>query len=516
MSAAGTTRPTNPRYGPRAPLTGKETFEKRDRDAEQSWLRETAPNDDDGIDTTEVLEAVFTNPDLYPVAATVRTRPANMPGAPAHFPSWAMVAFGFLISHYGSARKVHFALRVPRNWQIVLEAVAATAGRDAVDALHPRARVSGPTRNHWNYWLKVHAAEWAAMQDTYLPLAVRQAQGQGLLDPDAPANRAVPPQGNRLYGDGKVMNPPAKHKKRVKDPVTGALVRPPGRRDPASAYWKEGGAEGEDVYGPKVVATAVRGSGWMNRVLLLVDPQPKRGRAEADIDISQIRRIAAVAGDGVHAVCWDGALRHVHIDPLMRELGLVVVSPPTAKSNPDGDRAGSGSKTRIEKERHYKTLRHRGPDGPCEHVLYARGGRVGEKVADGSSGETWVPLPIDKLVRNSNVGSYRWYQETTVPCDTNGDHIERVRLTAGDDDASGGFLRSEYLRQLPVDTKAYARVYGTRPSAESDNEQRDKRYNQDLMPAYGTERQMMIMFGFHFLENSKARWAHQRRQAKAA
>lgn len=515
MSTIVTTAPGNPRYGPRAPLTGKEMFEQRDHDAERAWLRETPPNDDDGMDTTEVLESVFANPDLYPVAETVRSRPANMPGAPAHFPPWAMVAFGFLISHYGSARKVHFALRVPRNWQMVLDIVAATAGRDAVDGLHPKARAKAPSRNHWNYWLRVHAAEWDAMQATYLPLAVRQAKDQGLLDPDAPTNRVCPPPGNRLRGDGKVMNPPAKHKKRVKDPVTGALVRPPGRRDPASDWWKEGGAEGEDVYGPKVVATAVHGQGWINRVMLLVDPQPKRGRPEADIAMDQIRRILAVADGGVDAVCWDGALHHAHIDPLMREHGLVVVSPPTAKSNPDGDRAGSQSKTRVEKERHYKTLRHRGKGGPCEHVLYARGGRVGEKVVDGTSGETFVPLVIDKLVRNSNVGSYRWYHETTVPCDTNGDHTERVRLTADDDDASAGFLRSEYLRQLPADTKAYARVYGTRPAAESDNSQREHRYNMNLMPAYGEPRQMMIMFGFQFLENSKARWAHQRRQARA-
>jgi hypothetical protein len=57
------------------------------------------------------------------------------------------------------------------------------------------------------------------------------------------------------------------------------------------------------------------------------------------------------AGGGVHAHAWDGAMSHVHIDELMREHGLVAVSPVKAKSNPDGVRSGKNHPSRVEKER---------------------------------------------------------------------------------------------------------------------------------------------------------------------
>lgn len=524
-------RKPNPRYGQRPPLTAQEAFETRDDydlDAKKSpWRRQTPPSDDDGMDVTDVIEAVYSNPDLYALAERVPARSKKKPGCPADYPAWAMVGYGALVSQYGSARATHLALRVSHNWDIVLRTVAATAGQAAVDALRPKARSKGPTRNHWNYWTKVNNRFASQLEAAYLPLAVAQAQEQGLLDPELPVSYARPDQRSILYGDGKVMTGPVRpHEGDTIDPDTGERLHGGKKRrtDPASALWIEGGDDGDNAYGTKFVFTSVRGPGFYNKVALAMDKQVKGGRGEMEIGTSQMHRIIGQAGTGVRAVAWDGAMSGVHIDALMREHGLVVVSPTIAKQNPDGHRAGHKSKTRVEKEHPYGTLEFRSDKGPCEHELHTRGGRLGQVVTDTASKRTWVPLRIDKLTRGGAPGSYRFYQELTIACPTNddedtgtlGSHTYRLPLVESDKDTASGFNRSEYLRQIPPDTKAYARAYGRRPPAESDNAQRESRYVFHRLPAYGEQQQTLVMLLGSLLDNSKSRWHHRRRQQDEA
>lgn len=126
-------RARNARYGARPALTAREAFSAReDTDPDGPppvWRRETPPNDDDGMDITEVIEAVYSNPDLNRVAAALPERSKKQPGCPADYPSWALVGYGALLNEYGSARAAHLALRVSHNWQLVLRTVAATAGQ---------------------------------------------------------------------------------------------------------------------------------------------------------------------------------------------------------------------------------------------------------------------------------------------------------------------------------------------------------------------------------------------------
>ena len=142
------------RTGKRAPLRGKEAFEARlddDPQAKSEWRRETPSNDNDVMDITEVVEAVFGNEDLYRIAAMIPERSKIKPGRPADYPAWAMVGYGVLVRAHHSSRATHTALRVTRNWEHVLEVVARTAGQATVDALGPRAkrRRRGPrTRLH--------------------------------------------------------------------------------------------------------------------------------------------------------------------------------------------------------------------------------------------------------------------------------------------------------------------------------------------------------------------------------
>ena len=509
------TRARSARYGERPPLTRKQAFTQRqDPDEKSGWKRVTPPNDKDGLAFNEVLVAEFSNPDLYRLAATIPPRARTKPGCPRDYPDWALMAYGHLAAAYSSHRKVQVELRLASNWDLVLRTVAQTAGQHVVDALRPKARHRAPNRSHWNYWLKQHKHLWPALNDAYTPMAVAQAQDMGLLDPDAAVTYHNPSQRNTVYGDGKVMSSPVRHRPQRKKTAS-LRDAPPKRTDPASAFWHEGGDDGQDAHGTKFVFASVRGPGYLNRVCLAMDLQYKGGPTEAAIGVDQVKRLVELAGTGVRAVAWDGAFNHVHIDDLMRNLGLVVISPVKAKSNPDGVRSGHKSDTRIEKEAHVETLEFRTPHGYCRHALYARGGRMGQQVTDAASNKTWQPLPIRALNRGEDKNTYRWYHLTDIPCDVNGDHEHRVPLVQSSDDTAKGLLRSEYLRQLPPDTQGYERTYGTRPAAESDNSGRERRYTWHRLPAYGQDAQAMVMLGWNFLENSKARYLHRLRQQQA-
>lgn len=160
--------------------------------------------------------------------------------------------------------------------------------------------------------------------------------------------------------------------------------------------------------------------------------QDKNGPGEMDIGMHQIREVARHAGQGVRAVTWDGAMSGVHIDELMCELGLVVVSPDIAKSNPDGQRAGRKSDTRVEKECKHETVRFCSEEGSCKHVPYMDGGRLCEMITDGSGHDHLVPVKIDKVTRVGSDGAYRRYHELTVACPTNNrEHGDGPGPTAG-------------------------------------------------------------------------------------
>ncbi len=154
-----------------------------------------------------------------------------------------------------------------------------------------------------------------------------------------------------------------------------------------------------------------------------------------------------------------------------------------------------------------------------------------EVLVDSTGKETWVPIEINKLTRTGRPGAYRWYQELTIASPTNdqhtpdclqnrclgdhdgcttGGHPYRLPLVQTQADTDADFRRSEYARQLPPDTNGYARTFGRRPPAESDNSQRESRYTWKRIPAYGDDQQSMIMLLGSPLEKCVSRWHYRR------
>ena len=134
---------------------------------------------------------------------------------------------------------------------------------------------------------------------------------------------------------------------------------------------------------------------------------------------------------------------------------------------------------------------------------------------DGSAADACLagPVLLDRVV--AQPGEQEGHPDVAqVLLEGAGERADRllVRRVQTDEDTTAGFNRSEHLRQLPPDTKAYARTYGRRPPAESDNSQRERRYAFQRIPAYGHEQQALVVLLGSFLDNSKSRYLHQRRQ----
>jgi len=393
-------------------------------------------------------------------------------------------------------------------WQWFVDGARTHLGEDAATGV-PR---TGPKRHHWYMWAPTYGAlRLAPLGDAFRELALAQAVRQGLLDTDAPGTTTRPHRSTLVTGDGKVMNSPCRNTTGVRvDGRTGQVVGAQ-RVDPASGYHVEG--TGEDVWGSKNVILSVRVDEYYGRVVLDMESQePGNGHGgEAGLATRMLLRLRKAAGPGLRGVAYGGALSGVHIDPLMR-LGLLVVSPVTALRNPDDVPKGP---TRIEKSHVIDGITHADTDSRCEHDLYAIGGRTHEKTTLYDGTAHYDPLPYRLKPPGGHTDKHRWYHEVPVPCD-HGDHEILVPLHITKADVAKGLNRPEYLRQLPPDGEDYDRTYGFRPDAESLNCQVEARFYFHRLPAYGVDRQKLILIGLAQSENAVSRYHHEARQQASA
>ena len=103
---------------------------------------------------------------------------------------------------------------------------------------------------------------------------------------------------------------------------------------------------GETAWGLKFVLVAVRSTDRHGRIILDTDWVPSPG-GEAATALNSIGRIAADA-PGLQGVIYDGALRGVHHQRLLRDLGLLPINKVTAAVGTGPNRKKS-NKARVEK-----------------------------------------------------------------------------------------------------------------------------------------------------------------------
>src|SRR5438128_1924329 len=133
--------------------------------------------------------------------------------------------------------------------------------------------------------------------------------------------------------------------------------------EPDAALHFEG--DGEAAWGTKFVMVAARGTDEGTRVILDLECVEKPG-AEASVAMDCFRRLAPLV-PGAQGVVYDTALRGVHHEVLLRELGLLPVNRVTAASNRGGPRSGRRA-TRVEKTTHVEDKEVTLPDGSSRTV----------------------------------------------------------------------------------------------------------------------------------------------------
>jgi hypothetical protein len=330
--------------------------------------------------------------------------------------------------------------------------------------------------------------------------AVDQARQLGLLDPDGPGSWTHPDLSRMFYADGKVVTPlyKAKPGDTRLDRATGELRAVRCEADAGLHF--EG--TGETAWGTKWVLVAVRTEDIHGRIILDVDWVPTPG-GEAATAMGSFERLAPLA-PGAQGVIYDTALRGVHHQHLLRDLGLLPVNKVTAAVAATKWPRRKGG-TRIEKSAHIEEHVINLPDGTTRTVsLFARGGTVGiGRLTD--TGE----LHFDELARvrthrNADKnGRYRWYNDYRLPAEHGGGTIT-VRLHGTDEDTRRRFNRAENIRPIPTTDPDFARLYRRRNDAESINRALDDTLWLRRAHSVGHRRQLLNMITHALVVNSLA------------
>ncbi len=246
-----------------------------------------------------------------------------------------------------------------------------------------------------------------------------------------------------LHADGKVITPLFRARPgdtRV-DRATGEIR--PVRYEPDGGLHVE--SDGETAWGVKFVLVAARTADPHGRIILDVEWVPKAG-GEARTAIDSFTRLASHL-DGAQGLIYDTALRGVHHQTLLRDLGLLPINRVTAaKANPKTPRR---AERRVEKSAYIedKTVTINGRDHTL--TLYARGGAVGIGELTETGDLTFTELPRVRTHRNRDKsGKYRWYNDYQLP-DRYRSQTITVRLHGNADDTARRFNRTENVLWVP-------------------------------------------------------------------
>ncbi|TFH68195.1 hypothetical protein [Cellulomonas sp. HD19AZ1] len=380
------------------------------------------------LTTAEQITAVFTHRALYEMAAAVPER--DRIGRPRKFPTYLILGFAVLQRIYRSGARAEHELTDPTTWSTVRAAIT-TAQADFDDLSIPDPGPGpGPEPPHWqafryarNRYLTDPDVQ-ADLVEVFTWHAVRQAREMGLLEPAGPGSLCHPDTTRTVYGDSTVIRPmyrpPAA--RRTTDPTTGSpaityldpagrpIDKPTRRFDPDVAEYH--GHTGP-VHGQIFVAWSVRGPGPHQRVVLTVGRVQRPGQ-EADDAMAAFWPLHAIAGAGIQAVVYDGAMRGAHIDELMTRADVVVINKVHASSK-TAARRGKTTKPRWFT---LGTWQHDAATGPCTHQLAAVDGAVSEIGLD----EAGRPVVLGRLHRaqvkrpRRSSGRFHFNVGYTVPC----------------------------------------------------------------------------------------------------
>jgi hypothetical protein len=451
----------------------------------------------EGISSLTKVEAIFSNPALYELAERVPDADRSRGGRPRTYPAFMWLAFEALISVFESARQAEAELAHPVVWNLVRSIVAGRFPDDPAMQI-PKEPMR---RYHHAYGRDRYLCDptvLGGLGELHRELAVRQARGMDLLDPDGPGSWARPDLTRVLYADGKVMTPlyRARPGETRVDTETGEIREVRAEEDAGLHF--EG--DGETAWGIKFVLVAARAATERGRVILDLEWVPKPG-GEAAVAMACFRRLAPLV-PGAQAVVYDTALRGVHHQMLLRELGLVPINRVTAaEKGASAPRRGKGR--RVEKTVHVEDKDLTLPDGSTTTLrLFARAGAIGVVELTDHGEPYFVELTRIRTHRIADKsGRYRWYNGYALPERYGGGSVS-VRLHGTEEDAARRFNRTENVRVIPPSDPSFRRLYARRNDAESINRGVVDSMYLGRAHSVGHLRQKVNLLGYALMVNS--------------
>jgi hypothetical protein len=416
------------------------------------------------------------------------------------------VVFDALLSVYGSARRIEVELAHPIIWNHIRTTIRQRFPDDP-DRQLPAQPMK---RYHYLYgrtaWL-TRPEVLAELRTVHRRTAAAQAQAIGLLDPKGPGSWTKPDLSRLIHADGKVVTPLFKaHPGDTKlDKETGELR--PLRAEADAALHFEG--TGETAWGTKRVIAACRSEDVHGRIILGVEWVPKAG-GEGKVAVETFEALAPHC-PGAQGVIYDTALRGVHHQTLLRDLGWLSINRVAAAKADTKGKARRGDGQRVEKSTHIEDRTITTPTGELTISLFAQGGAVGISVLIDTGKRAFVTLERVRTHRNTNKSGHRWYNDYPLPEQYGGGTI-MVRLHGTDEDAKRRFNRTENIRQIPQTDPDFKRLNRRRNDARV--HQPSARRHPLAPPAHsvGHARQHLNLLTYALTVNRLARWRHQARQ----
>jgi hypothetical protein len=450
-----------------------------------------------GVSALTKVEAIFGNPALYELAATIPKPSARAGGRPRRYPNYMLLAFEALLSVYQSARQVEAELAHPVVWDLIRQIVAERFA-DRPEMQLPSEPMK---RHHYVYGRNRYLANpeiLAELARLHREIAARQAQELGLLDPYGPGSWTHPHPSRLLHADGKVLSALFRAKPgdtRV-DKRTGEIRQL--RHEPDADLHFEG--DGEIAWGVKFVLVAARTEDERGRIILDLEWVPDKG-GEAKIAMACFERLAPLV-PGAQAIVYDTALRGVHHQVLLRDLGLMPINKVTAlERGAKKPRRAQGR--RVEKTVHVEDKEIKLSNGSTIMVrLYARAGAIGVGELTHTGELHFVGLRRIRTHRDpSQSGQYRWYNDYALP-EAYGDGQVTVRLHPTEEDKARRFNRTENVRPIPPSDPDFPTLYSRRNDAESINRGIVDAHYLGRAHSLGHARQHLNLLGYALMVNS--------------
>ncbi|HUF76437.1 MAG TPA: hypothetical protein VMM35_09170 [Longimicrobiales bacterium] len=299
-----------------------------------------------------------------------------------------------------------------------------------------------------------------------------------------------------MQADGKVITAMYTGKKgdTTVDSETGEIRSV--RFDPDMKKHTVGG--GHKVRGVKFTIVSARTEHL--RVILDHEHVPFSGEGgEAGVSMRCLRRLSPLI-PGAQGVNYDMAMKGVHINTAMRDMGWLILTK-VAKDRNDTYEAWNIEDQEVETTEGSKTAVH----------VFALKGRPGLRELNDRGEEIFVPLERLKTERRGGTGGFRFYGEYALPPEYRAVKPLRLRLHGNEDDARRDLNRTEHLRAIPPGDMDFRKLNRRRNDAESINRALEDTFYWGRAHSVGRVAQDADLLGFGLGMNALSWHRHRKR-----